>query len=305
MLSTLHRRVGDENGPIKASNSDSTSTAGWGANRRAWGRVIGGSIDMQQDGVAGVDSHSTMAGLQTGVDLYSDSRWNAGLYVGALHTRGHVSGNVGGTFSEAGLLRLDNNYGGGYGTYTDANGLYTDMVLQYGLHDISTTAPRTATNARGTSLTASIEAGQSFALGQGWAIQPQAQLIYSQLALASANIAGTTIAQDADKQVVGRIGVRFTGDMATAAGRLQPYGRVNVWHGFSGTDTTRFISAAATTPVGTGVGYTSTELALGFTLQVAPAVSVYGEMGKQFKTGSGESQVRSSVQGSVGVKLNF
>lgn len=308
MLSTLHRRVGDENRPMETSLADGTDigTSGWGGtNRRAWGRVLGGSIDIQQDGIAGVDSHSTMAGLQTGVDLYGDSRWHAGLYIGALHTRSRVSGHVGGSFGAAGQLRLDDHYFGGYGTYTDASGLYTDMVLQYGLHDVSTTAPRTSTNARGTSLTASIEAGQSFALGHGWAIEPQAQLIFNQLSLGSANIPGATIQQDADKQLTGRLGMRFTGDMATAAGRLQPYGRVDVWHGFSGADTTRFISAATTTSIGTRVGYTSTELALGFTLQLTPVVSVYGEVGRLFKVSGGESRLRSAVQGSAGLKINF
>jgi hypothetical protein len=32
---------------------------------------------------------------------------------------------------------------------------------------------------------------------------------------------------------------------------------------------------------------------------------VYGEVGRVYKTGSGDAKLKSSLQGSVGVKLNF
>ena len=43
----------------------------------------------------------------------------------------------------------------------------------------------------------------------------------------------------------------------------------------------------------------------GFTLKLTPTTSVYGEIGRTFKTGHGDAQLKASVQGSVGVKWNF
>ena len=55
----------------------------------------------------------------------------------------------------------------------------------------------------------------------------------------------------------------------------------------------------------TSFGYTSLEAAAGFTLKLTPTTSVYGEIGRTFKTGHGDAQLKASVQGSVGVKWNF
>jgi len=304
MLSTLHRRVGDENRPMTVGADGKPAQQGWGGdNRRAWGRVIGGDIDTRQKGEAGVDSHATMAGFQTGVDLYGDSNWSAGIYTGLLRTDGTVRGNVGGEYGLAGRTRLSSQHLGAYGTYLK-DGFYTDLVLQYGMHDVVSMASRSSTLGDASSLTASIEAGKSFALGEGWAIEPQAQLIYNRMKFDTVDVSGASIHQDAANQVIGRLGVRIAGDMQTSLGRLQPYGRINLWHGFSGKDTTTFVGPAGSTAIGTKIGYTSTELAAGFTLRLTPTTSVYGEVGKLFKVGGGNS-VKSSVQGSVGVKLNF
>ncbi|RST51123.1 autotransporter outer membrane beta-barrel domain-containing protein [Variovorax sp. DXTD-1] len=304
MLSTLHRRVGDENRPITVGADGKPAQQGWGGdNRRAWGRVIGGDIDVRQKGEAGVDSHASMGGFQTGVDLYGDSSWSAGIYTGMLRTDGTVRGNVGGEYGLAGRMRLSSQYLGAYGTYLK-DGFYTDLVLQYGMHDVVSMASRSSTLGDASSLTASIEAGKSFALGEGWAVEPQAQLIYNRMKFDTVDVSGASIRQDAANQVIGRLGVRIAGDVQTSLGRLQPYGRINLWHGFSGKDTTTFVGPAGSTAIGTKIGYTSTELAAGFTLRLTPTTSVYGEVGKLFKVGGGNS-VKSSVQGSVGVKLNF
>lgn len=111
--------------------------------------------------------------------------------------------------------------------------------------------------------------------------------------------------QDAAGSVVGRLGARLTGDIATSAGRLQPYGRVNLWHGFAGTDRTDFIGPAGSTTIASRIGYTSSELAVGFTLALTPTASVYGEVGKLFHAGGSQSQVKSSAQASLGLKLKF
>ncbi|MGZ9711456.1 autotransporter domain-containing protein [Glaciimonas sp. GNP009] len=303
MLSTLHRRVGDENRQIVV---DDGSDEGWvNANRRGCGRAIGGNINMAQAGDASLSSHANMGGFQSGVDIYVGHNWGVGVYVGALETNSSVNGNVGGIFGSAGTMRSDSKFIGGYGTYLD-NGFYTDLVFQYGMHRLSVTAPNTQSNSNAFSTMASIEVGKRFSLGHGWALEPQAQLIYGRSKLDTVDIAGATVQQDANGKVFGRLGARITTDMATSLGHLQPYARLNLWHGFSGKDTTTFVNPAATTPISTSVGYTSTETALGLTLQLAPMTSLYGEVGKLFRVGnSDDAQVRSSVEGSIGLKIGF
>ncbi|KAF3996351.1 autotransporter domain-containing protein [Glaciimonas immobilis] len=303
MLSTLHRRVGDEN---RQTAVDDDSDTGWiNANRRGWGRAVGGNINMVQAGEASVNSHANMGGFQSGVDIYAGHNWGIGAYVGALELDGSVNGNVGGAFGSAGRMRSDSKFIGAYGTYLD-DGFYTDLVFQYGIHRLSVTAPATQSNSDGFSTMASIEIGKSFPLGHGWMLEPQAQLIYNSIKLDSVNISGTTVEQNANPKALGRVGVRVTTDVATSIGHLQPYARVNIWHGFSGEDITTFVSPAAITPISTSVGYTSTETAFGLTLQLARTTSLYGEIGKLFKLGSSdEAQVRSSIEGSIGLKTSF
>lgn len=311
MLSNLHRRMGDDDLDLQAGQR---TPSGWGGQgRRAWGRVLGGNSDTQQSSSAvTTDAHLTLGGFQTGVDLFADDNWAAGLYTGMLHNSASINGMTSTGVLPAGSAKLESYYLGGYATYSDANRFYTDLVLQYGLHDISLRAadPTASTgnsgSSHGHSITASVEVGQPFALGSSdWTVEPQAQLIYQQSQFGSRVISGAQVEQSPADAVIGRLGVRLKGDYATSIGRFQPYGRVNLWHGFSGHDTTRFVAPAATTAVATGIGYTSVETAAGFTLKLTPTTSVYGEIGRTFKTGSGANRLKASVEGSIGVKWNF
>ena len=311
MLGNLHRRVGDDDLELQAGQR---TPSGWGGQgRRAWGRIIGGNSDLQQSSTAvTTDAHLTMSGFQTGVDLYADDNWAAGLYTGMLHNSARVAGKTDSGTLASGTAKIDSYYLGGYTTYSNADKFYTDLVLQYGLHGISTYAADPAASAvtpgssDGSSVTASIEVGQPFALGASdWTVEPQAQLIYQRSQFSSTRITGSQVTQDPGHAVIGRLGVRLKGDFVTSIGRLQPYGRVNLWHGFSGHDTTSFVGPAATTAISTGIGYTSVEAAAGFTLKLSPTTSVYGEIGRTFKTGRSDNKLKSSVEGSVGVKWNF
>ncbi|AMM25173.1 autotransporter outer membrane beta-barrel domain-containing protein [Variovorax sp. PAMC 28711] len=300
MLSTLHRRVGDQGAVGTSAVPNAT---------RAWGRLIGGNTTVTQSGATAPESRTRIGGFQTGVDLVADDRWNAGLYVGKLRSDARVDGVYGlNLYSRyAGSLRSDTAYLGGYATYANAQGQYADFVLQYGRHDIiGTSVNQVASSSDGKSLSASAEIGQRFAMGTDWGIEPQAQLIYNRQSLDTLRIGGlTTVALDTANAVIGRLGVRITGDFTTGIGRLQPYGRLNLWHGFKGADQTTFIGGAGATGFGNRIGYTSVEVAAGATLAVTNTTSVYGELGSLTHAGGSASKVKSSVQGSVGVKLRF
>ncbi len=310
MLGNLHRRMGDEANVATAPASGMAGDSGWGSgNRRAWGRVFGGTTTIAQSGTVGTDTRASTTGFQTGVDLFANDRWNAGVYIGALRTDANVNGNfgLGGLSGYAGSFRADSQYLAGYATYQIPQGMYADFVLQYGRQDVTADALfKPSAKTKGDSLLASAEVGQRFAIGNGWAIEPQAQLVYHRLNLDNTGITGfTNVQQNPDSQILGRIGVRFAGDMMTSMGRFQPYARVNLWHGFGGTDTATFVGLAGATTISSRIGYTSTELAVGATLSVTKSVSLYGEVGKLFHSGGSDARVKTSVQGSLGVKFAF
>ncbi|MBU1358417.1 MAG: autotransporter outer membrane beta-barrel domain-containing protein [Gammaproteobacteria bacterium] len=311
MLGDLHRRVGDPIGSdaAKAGGTD-TSANGWGgAKRHAWGRALGGTTTVSQGGVTQAESRTSMGGFQAGVDLFANPLWNAGVYAGLLRADADVKGafGPGGLIGRAGTLHTDSTYVGGYATYADPQGRHADFVLQYGHHDVTAGSTGRGTDFGATSLTASAEVGQRFPLSGGWGIEPQAQLIYHRLNLDNVSISGANVLQNADNAVIGRIGARLSGDLSTSMGRMKPYAGVNLWHGLSGHDTTTFASAAGATPIESAVGYTSTELMVGFTLGLTPNVSLYGQVGKLFRTGSGggNAQVKSGAQGSLGLNVAF
>ena len=143
------------------------------------------------------------------------------------------------------------------------------------------------------------------ALGaSGWNIEPQAQLIRQHLSLDNMAISGANVHQDSDDGWIARVGVRVKGEIASGLGMLQPYGRFNLYKASSGADVARFIGPAATTDITGRTGSTVSELAGGLTLALNQTTSVYGEIGKLWASG-GDAKVKSSVQGSLGLRMKW
>ena len=293
MLGNLHRRRGDE-------AADTSGPA-----RRAWARAVYNDLDIGQSG--GIDAHTRghASGVQAGTDLLADGAWRAGLYAGYLDGAADVSGNARGSIGGVGSNALHSRYLGGYATWADANGAYADAVLQAGDHRYSLRPDDAAsTFGRARGLTASIEAGQSFPLNDTWSIEPQAQLIHQHSHVNDVQISGAAIQQRATDGTVGRLGVRVKNSLHITAGWLQPYARVNVYRASAHADLTEFVTESTTTRVESASGYSAVELAGGFTLALTSGAEFYGEVGRSFSAG-GDVDLKSSVQGSVGVRLRW
>jgi outer membrane autotransporter protein len=300
MLGNLHLRTGDDD-VTKAE----TPTTPDRLDRRAWGRGVYTDLDIRQQGVAQSRSNGHLSGFQAGIDLWSDPSWRAGVYVGYLQGGAEVTGNASGVVGRVGRNDVQSRYLGGYATWTDTYGRYADFVLQGGSHRYNLRPdlnPEVSGKSR--SLTASLEVGQPFPLAEGWTIEPQAQLAYQKSNADDLQLGGALVQQQTDAAWIGRVGVRVKGDMMTGAGRLQPYGRLNLYYAGSGTDVARFISPAAVTDIATPTGHTSAEVAAGMTLALNPTTSLYGEVGRVFDI-SGNARVRSSVQASLGVRVKW
>jgi outer membrane autotransporter protein len=114
------------------------------------------------------------------------------------------------------------------------------------------------------------------------------------------------VVQKPTTAVVGRTGLRVTSAFSTDLGRLEPYVRVDLWLGFGATDRTNFKTpAGGTTAINNGIGYTSTEVATGFTLALNKDTSVYAEVGDILGSGTGQAKVGSTIQSSIGIKVSW
>ncbi|VTU23607.1 Fluffing protein [Variovorax sp. PBS-H4] len=304
MLGNLHQRMGGDDMKTVAG-AQGTVGASTG-ERRAWGRVLSTGRNIRQGGTVSPQSDGRLSGLQAGTDLWTDANWRAGLYVGQLDGDMQVKGFARGIANlSVGSNDLRSQYLGGYATYTDTSSFYADGVLQAGRHRYEV-KPQASLRTKGKakSLSASLELGQSFALGEGWQIQPQAQLVHQRLDLDDVDIAGARVHQEREGGWLARVGVRVKGDIATSAGRLQPYARVNLYRSSAGSDVTRFINPAASTAIASSRGSTSTELAAGFTLGLSESTSLYGEVGKLWASG-GDTRVKSQLDASVGLRVRW
>ncbi|MEJ8811679.1 autotransporter outer membrane beta-barrel domain-containing protein [Variovorax ureilyticus] len=300
MLGNMHQRIGDTD---VVAGGAAPSAAG---QRRAWGRVISTDMDIRQEGTVSPSSDGRLNGFQAGTDLWADGRWRAGVYAGQLDGNVDVTGFARGVSNLAvGYNDLRSQYLGIYGTYMSEGGFYADAVLQGSRHRY-TVNPVSAlsVDGKGSGFLASLEVGQAFALAPGWTIEPQLQVAHRQQSLDDTLISGALVQNDSENGWLLRAGVRVRGEIATGAGLLQPYARVNIYHAGSGTDVARFVGPAAFTDISSRTGYTTTEVAVGATLQLSAATSVYGELGQLFDSG-GDQRLKSGVQGSVGLRVNW
>ncbi|HSW18009.1 MAG TPA: autotransporter outer membrane beta-barrel domain-containing protein [Ramlibacter sp.] len=298
MLGNLHRRIGDDDSRMPGAGT---------GERRAWGRLIGADLDIRQEGTVSPASSGHQEGFQAGTDLIAlpAAAWRAGIYVGQMDADARVSGLARDGWGEVGTSDLRSQYFGAYATYAAPSGFYADAVLQYGRHKYGLHPGGNApVSGKGDGLQASIELGQSVGLGGGWIIEPQFQLVHQQLDLDEVALGGTQVGNDADNGWLARIGVRIKGELSTGIGSLQPYARLNLYRASSGQDQVRFATPAASTTISSATGYSSAEVAGGFTLSLSPGVSVYGELGRLFDIG-GDAQVKSSVEGSVGLRVRW
>ncbi|MDM0064967.1 autotransporter outer membrane beta-barrel domain-containing protein [Variovorax sp. J31P207] len=277
MLGTLYQRIGDESSSAPLSDTQV---------RRAWARGIYSDWDFNWAGRA----HSE--GVQAGTDLWADGSWRAGVYAG------YLTGGAGKIRDDYSLGdHLKSRYLGAYATWKDASGFYVDSVLQGG-------SQRYGDSGKASSLTASIEAGKSFALNEHWSIEPQAQLIYQNTRAEDSSSFGGWRADADTSGWIGRLGARVKGDFATGAGRFQPYAGLDVYRGSAGTEVIASSFPWDTLIDSNRSSYSNAKAAVGATLALTPATSLYGEIGHLWNVG-GDATVKSSTEGSLGVKVRW
>ncbi len=277
-----------------------------GPQRDALG-VTDAVFEITQQGTVSPESSGHLTGFQAGLDLYADQSVKAGIYVGQLEGDMSVKGFASGQERKyVGFNNLRTRYLGVYGTLQDQSGLYADVVLQGADYrsDLHTAGDTAQARTKGSGWLVSLEMGKAFELSSHWKIEPQAQIIYRKLSIDDTALSLATVKPRADDDWTLRLGARIKGSFTTSAGVLQPYGRVNIYRASNTTDVASFITPAAVTDIKAQGGYTATELATGASLQINRRTSIYGELGKLWASG-GDSRIKSGLQASVGVKVQW
>jgi len=254
-------------------------------NTLLWGRVFGetGSAGSGGNGNGGFGSAGPAytfdyGGLQAGADLYRTARDKAGLYADAATLQSNVNGANGGL---AGRVGLDAYGVGGYWTHRDPTGWYTDLVLQghwyENIHANSVAGQSFDT--QGWGLTASAEAGYQIALGDGFGVIPQGQLIYQRTSIDGGADQFGRISYGATDEIYGRLGARFAKGWLTNDGRtVSTWVDTNFWHQFGDDAKTTFTNLQGLDPttVAASLGGTWAQIGLGLSGQLTRNVSIFG-----------------------------
>jgi autotransporter family porin len=280
LMDTLHERVGEEE-HLRGSGRSNTLASG------AWGRIIGqfGQRDGDRIGIfgSGPQFDYSVGAFQVGQDFLrwdnSDgSRDHAGLYVAAGLGEARVQHFTG---VRAGDDKFSAASFGGYWTHFGPTGWYVDAIAQGTWYDMrgESTRRELSLSTDGLGFAGSLEAGQPIRLGNGFFVEPQAQVVYQTISFEDARDLGATVRfRDVDS-LAGRIGVRIARTFAFDAGPqprlITAWLRPNLWREFRGDPKTEFSSETGFIPFHASLRSTWFELNAGFSGEVAPGTALY------------------------------
>lgn len=294
--------------PAAAASSRSYASLGWG-------RIIGshGNRDGGPGGIFrnGPNFDYDIFALQAGIDLYrgwnaDGSRDHAGIYGAIGRIQGDVTHYNG---IRAGTNTIDGYSLGAYWTHFGPSGWYLDGVVQGTWFDAEADSKRLIKLDRsGFGLAASLEGGYPIALGNGWIIEPQAQLVYQTLLSGSGHDGAALVHFSDVDSLAGRIGARLArtwaldDDDLRAAGRtMTAWLKASLWNEFLGDPKTSFSSATGPVAFRSDLGGAWAELRAGIDAKIAANTALFATAG--YSVGfDGRSH---AYDGRLGVKVTW
>lgn len=307
LLDTLHERVGEERpGIAPGGGQGMRPTLGWARVIALRGDRLG-----SPDGIfgAGPKYNYDIFAFQAGIDLYRAERDDGGRdHAGVYGAVGQISANVTHfTGRRAGTSGIDAYTIGGYWTRFGAPGWYLDAIAQLTWNQARANPinlPALSTSGAGLAL--SIEGGYPFRLDHGWIIEPQAQLIYQTVGLATVSDGAATVRFRNAESLAGRLGLRVARTWAADDSEPKPrlitaWLRGNLWHEFRGTPLTEFSSEAGYVPFRANLEGSWAEINAGVDAQVMRNVSLVANAGYQIGL-DGRSHAYS---GKLGLRVNW
>ncbi|WMS42789.1 autotransporter outer membrane beta-barrel domain-containing protein [Acuticoccus sp. MNP-M23] len=264
-----------------------------GNHSTAWGRAIGETGSRGGGGGTAAERLNrfrndgpgydyNLAGFQAGYDHRlsqpGDTVQNlVGFYVGS----GQIHGTVDAVYDgPAGKVSMDAYSFGAYFNHEQASGFRLDAVLQGTFYDNARARSNLGETLEndGFGMIGSLEAGYRFDLGEGFAVEPQAQLVYQMLSMDNGADSYGRINFDAANDVFGRIGARLSRDWTLPTGEvLTGWARTNLWHAFGDGSQVTFEGLGGANPVSfdSGLGGTRVQLGLGASIALSDRVSLF------------------------------
>ena len=290
-----------------------------------WGRVFGATGDMGSGDIGtfsgnipsdlarfnenGPVYEFNLGGVQLGMDLYRGSSESgavdmAGLYLGAGTANANVDSIYGG---DAGSTSMNGYSLGGYWTRVGPSGWYLDAVVQGTWYDRIKAESELGgiAESNGWGVAASIETGKPFSLGNGYAIEPEAQLVYQHIAIDG--VANPVAAVDFDNidALYGRLGARLTRAWVAADGRPTTiWARANIWQNLTGDNATTAFAIQGLNParLETDLGGTWGQFGIGVSGQLTASATVFVSGDYNLSLGSEDGH---SWEGRIGTKISW
>lgn len=277
-----------------------------------WARIIGthGNQDAGPLGIfrGGPNFDYDIFALQAGLDLYrgvnaDGSRDHAGFYGAIGRLRGDVRHFDG---INAGTNTIDGYSIGAYWTHFGASGWYLDTVVQGTWFDVQADSKRLIKlNREGFGFAASLEGGYPIDLGNGWIIEPQAQLIYQTLVNGSGGDGAALVRFSDVDSLAGRIGARLAKGWALDDGAsprmLTAWLKASLWNEFLGDPKTSFSSATGFIPFRSDLGGAWGEAKIGVDAQLWRNTALHASAGYSIGL-DGRSH---AFDGRLGVKVTW
>ncbi len=270
-----------------------------------WGRVFGESGDVDHSTSNFEDDGPSydydMYGLQAGFDFLRQrneygTRDVAGVYAGYARIDSDVDSVLGDDGGDADV----NGYSlGGYWTRLGAAGWYIDAVLQGTYYDASTEAVGSSGFAGesfdtdGWGFAASLEGGYPIDFGDGFGLEPEAQLVYQHVSLNDGEDSFSDIDFDDTDAFYGRLGARLTKNWLTESGRhMTAWLSGDAWSDFGADGKTTFTAPdGSSSDFDTDLGGDWGRVGLGVASEVTETASLFlsGDYGFDLGSGSFES----------------
>ncbi|TKU18923.1 autotransporter outer membrane beta-barrel domain-containing protein, partial [Citrobacter sp. wls826] len=276
-----------------------------------WMRNVGAHTRFK-DSSGQLKTQSNSYVLQLGGDLAQWSsdgldRWHLGAMAGYANSQNRTQSSLTGYHSRGQVTGYSVGlYGTWYANDADKTGTYVDTWMLYNWFDNKVMGQEQATEKyKSSGITASVEAGYSFKLGENernsyW-LQPKAQVVWMDVQADSHREAnGTRVKDNTDGNLMTRLGVKafINGHNAIDDGKsreFQPFVEANWIHN---TQTTRVkMDDVSNDMRGTkNIG----ELKIGVEGQITPRLNVWSNVAQQVG-----DKGYSDTRGMLGVKYNF
>ena len=302
-MTRLHDRLG-ETQYIDMLTGEKKVTSMWMRNVGAHTRF--------KDGSGQLKTQSNSYVMQLGGDLAQWSsdgldRWHIGAMAGYANSQNRTQSSLTGYHSRGQVTGYSVGlYGTWYANDADKTGTYVDTWMLYNWFDNKVMGQEQATEKyKSSGITASVEAGYSFKLGENernsyW-LQPKAQVVWMDVQADSHREAnGTRVKDNTDGNLMTRLGVKafINGHNAIDDGKsreFQPFVEANWIHN---TQTTSVkMDDVSNDMRGTkNIG----ELKVGVEGQITPRLNVWSNVAQQVG-----DKGYSDTRGMLGVKYNF